>query len=54
MNWNVEVEESSRDDEPPPEQISQAAFVIGMLDAVVELLAVKEVVQQLLATFTFK
>ena len=47
MNWNVKVEEATRDNKPPPNQISGAACMVGMLDAVVELLAVKEVIEQL-------
>ena len=47
MNRNVKVEEAASNNKPPPNQIACTAFMVGMLDAVVELFAMKEVIKQL-------
>lgn len=54
MDWDIEVEEAFGDDEPPPNEVLGAALMVGMLDAVVELLAVEEVVEQLFAAVALK
>ena len=50
MDGDVKVEESTRNYKPPPEQVACAACVVRVLDAVVELLAMEEVVEQLFAS----
>ena len=54
MDRDIEVEEAFSDDKPPPNEVLGAALMVGMLDAVVELLAVEEVVEQLFAAIALK
>ena len=54
MDGDVKVEESTRNYKPPPEQVACAACVVRVLDAVVELLAMEEVVEQLFAAVALK